>query len=169
MKLLRYLLAASAATTAFAAAAADRVSIEWQDPARYTDAKLHGLTNERGTEIIAKELGKFIADQAERCIPAGSTLAITISDVDLAGELEPWRSTTNPDVRYIRGVTPPRFAFSYTLSAADGTILASGEERITDLNFQSAIGINRDDPLFYEKNLWRDWTRTAFRPSVAAN
>ena len=88
-------------------------------------------------------------------------LELTFKDVDMAGEIEPWRHPSFSDIRYVKGIYPPRMVFSYVLRDATGEEIASGEEKIRDLTFDFAINsIGRSKTFFYELNMLEDWART---------
>ena len=87
-------------------------------------------------------------------------LKITVTDVDLAGEFEPWRGS--PDVRVVRDIYPPRIVLEFKRLAADGTVLQSGRRELSDPAFMERGARGAAEPLRYEKGLIDDWVRREF-------
>ena len=82
-----------------------------------------------------------------------------ITDINLAGEYEPWRSIDFDDIRIVKSIYPPRITFTYELKDEEGNIIKSGEEKLVDMNFDWKIRINYSDDLFYDKAMITDWFR----------
>ena len=90
-------------------------------------------------------------------------LDIKVTDVDLAGEFEPWRGAEFDHVRIIRAIYMPHINLSFTLTDAKGSVVNSGARELTDQAFQWRTAWPPDDYLRYEKDLLRDWFRQEFR------
>ncbi len=135
------------------------VEVIFQSPEDYRDIDYNYSDNRRGQKIFLPQIEKHIIKMGERYFKDGQSLTITITDIDLAGEHEPWRSPDFDDVRIVRSIYPPRISFSYELKDTEGNLIASGEERLSDLNFQFKPRINSHDDLFYDKELLTDWFR----------
>jgi len=101
--------------------------------------------------------------QGKRFLKEGQTLSMTITDVDLAGEYEPWRSPDFDDIRIVKDIYPPRISFSFELKDSEGTVLKSGEEKLVDMSFQYRVRISSYDDLFYDKEMITDWMRLMIR------
>jgi hypothetical protein len=82
---------------------------------------------------------------------------MTFTDVDLAGQFEPWHSGALRDVRIVKGIYPPAFKFTYAVTAADGRVLAHGNEDIRDLGFDFRPVFDPSDSLHFEKDFLGDW------------
>lgn len=106
-------------------------------------------------ENAMKQLEAHFKALAARELP-GKQLKIDVTDVDLAGEIEPRARTDR--LRILRTVTIPRMSFTYTLSE-NGQVLKSGKADIKDMDYQNRIA-NRyfdSEPLRYEKKMIDDW------------
>lgn len=58
----------------------------------------------------------------------------------------------------MRDVYPPRIDLAFTLTDADGDVIASGERRRRDVSYLMTTVSRIDaDPLVYEKLLVREW------------
>ncbi|MGC4071324.1 MAG: DUF3016 domain-containing protein [Nibricoccus sp.] len=94
---------------------------------------------------------------------------ISISDIDLAGDFEPWRGPQFTDVRVVKDLYPPRVNLSFKLTDASGTVVKEGERQLRNLSFQmTATPAFSSDSLRYEKALLDNWLRDEFPKSKEA-
>lgn len=107
-------------------------------------------------------LDALIRSLAQRHLPAGQSLNVELTDVDLAGEIEP----VGPQamfVRVLRSSTWPRLTLRYTLRDAAGQVLSLGENRLSDMNYLNRPGaLDRPDRLPYEQAMLTDWFLQTF-------
>lgn len=136
------------------------VEVIFDNPDKFRDVEYGYHGQKRGQKIYLPQLEKHIIRQAERVLEDGQAFIITITDIDLAGEHEPWRTPPMDDIRIVKSIYPPRMDFSYEVRDSAGNVLKSGEERLTDLNFDFRIRINYHDDLFYDKAMITDWFRS---------
>jgi hypothetical protein len=99
----------------------------------------------------------------ERYVPAGLQLEINVTDIDLAGDFEPWRGPQFGDVRITRDIYPPRLALEFRLTDADDQVVRAGKREIRDIAYQTRLVRPLDDYLRYEKDMLRDWFSSEFR------
>jgi len=138
------------------------VEVTYRDPTKFTEMQRY--PGERADWL--DDLSRHVANRASRVLPAGERLAVTITDVQLAGQLEPWRPGNLGDTRIVRDTTPPRIALTFRLESAQGALVAQGERELRDINFMtSTSAYHRGQPLSYEKTLIDDWLRKEFGPS----
>jgi hypothetical protein len=134
------------------------VQINFESPDKFTDM---GSTymSERGADPgYLTELQKYIEERGRSRLPAGSNLALTITDVDMAGRFEPEQGPNFQDVRMIREIYPPRIRLTYRLTDAKGMVRGEGDRTLLDQSFQWKVTpITRNDPLRYEKGLIDDF------------
>lgn len=142
---------------------ADRVQVTFDHPEKFRDIKDHDMPTDKGEAYILSQLKDFIVKRATGYLPAGYSVAITFTDIDLAGEFEPWRGPQWDNVRIVKDIYPPDFRFSYTISDADGKAVKSGTEDLHDMNFQMRVMIDTSDSLRYEKDILNDWLRDTLR------
>jgi hypothetical protein len=145
------LLAAAAWLWAPAPAqAAGTVEVRFVEPERFTDIGFQTLDRERDLQEIAAHLHKL----GQR-LPEGQTLRIEVLDVDLAGHVWP---RGIGELRILRGRADwPAISLRWTLQQG-GETLASGEERITDMNYLTGIPPSvRLGALPYEKRMLARW------------
>ena len=132
------------------------MSVTFQDPDSYTDARSSygGGTDHYYLDLLTAQFKKA----ASQYLKDGEKLAITVTDVDLAGDYIP-RGVN--DVRIIKDIYRPRLALTYKLTGADGKVVKQGDSTPTDLTFMNNVSvIGRNDPLFYDKALVDQWARS---------
>ncbi len=153
-------LAPSAALSVYAATspqASARTEIVFSSPENFADVKETAFSNEKDRDAILKRIRDFIVDRADRALPAGHKLTMTFTDIDLAGEFEPWRAPQMSDVRIVKAIYPPRLKFTYKITNEAGQVVKEGEENIVDQSFDQRVTMERLDPLRYEKDILSDW------------
>jgi hypothetical protein len=168
MKTLPILLTALLGTVAVAGVRAEnakpapRVEVNFNEPDKFTDAADGPRGTDYGREGIIEDLQTYLVRKASAYVPEGQKLTVTIKDIDLAGEIEPWRSPQFQDVRIIKDIYPPRIDLSFKLVDASGAVVKEGNRQLRDLTFTMNINPNRNDPRVYEKALLDDWLRSEF-------
>jgi hypothetical protein len=156
-------LLAAGASPVWAAPAAPRAEVIYDHPEKFTDVKDGFMPTEKGTAAILSDLSTYLVAQANTFVPPGFRLTLTFTDIDLAGDFEPWRGARFDDIRIVKDIYPPRFKFTYALTDATGRVVRSGREDITDMFFQNRITLDNLDPLRYEKQILQDWMRRRLR------
>ena len=140
-----------------------KTEVVFFEPEKFTDVHdSNGGDSERARNELLGELREYIVKQANRLMVSGQVLKITVTDVDLAGEFEPWRTAGGTDVRIVREIYPPRITLAFRLTGGDGAILAQGDRTLGDMNFMQRLSIQMDDPRRHEKALLDDWLRREF-------
>ena len=166
MKTLNAFLTVATALTSVAIAQAGTINVEFQEVDKYTDFSVSGLSEEKTLGIFESELEGELKRFSERYIVGDYTLLIVFKDIDMAGDIQPWRNRHSADIRYIERVYPPRMELAYTLTDADGKVVAEGEETIADIAFDFNILApirSQSMSFFYEINMLEDWIRKTFR------
>lgn len=141
-----------------------RVSVVFVEPERFTDIKASAARSERGSAQILAEIAQFLEETGGAEIPAGFTLEIRLTDIDLAGEFEPVRGPQFERTRLMRDVYWPRFDLGFRLKDALGRVVKDGSRTLRDLNYLTRSLRVSADRLRYEKALLRDWLRQEFAP-----
>lgn len=134
------------------------VVVEFIHPEKYTDvrdSRSLRLNPERNQHM--KSLRSWLEKQAPKRLAPDQRLVIEFTDIDLAGDYEPIVDPVLADVRIVKGIYPPRLSFRYRLEGADGQLLASGEEVLRDLGFDSRPITRETDPLRFEKRMLAEW------------
>lgn len=139
-----------------------RVDVQYVDPEHFTEFRHAGSGVNRRERGWLDTLARHIQQRAGAALPDGQHLSIVVTDVDRAGDYEPWHGGQSADVRIVRDIYPPSIDLNFTLLAADGTILRTGQSRLHDPAFMMRINPYVDDPLRYEKSLVDGWVSSSF-------
>jgi hypothetical protein len=157
-------------TGALAAAGADasagRVSVRFHEPEKFTDLKERATDheNEEGREHFLPLFEKHLQNRAPAFLADGQQLAVTFTNIDLAGDFEPGRGPVHSDVRIVRDRYVPRLEFAFKLTDASGTVVKEGARKLLDGSFLIRGAGMDTDSLRYEKTMLDDWMRKEFRP-----
>ncbi|HUJ45048.1 MAG TPA: DUF3016 domain-containing protein [Opitutaceae bacterium] len=144
-----------------AAPPVSRVSVVFVEPQKFTDVKI----DSRGgnSADLLDQLQRFMRAMGEACVPPGLRLEVRVTDIHLAGNIEPGRGARFGDVRIVRSIYPPCIKLEFQVTDGKGALLKEGKREITDPAFQMRDPWPEDDYLRYEKDMLRDWFRTEFR------
>ena len=158
------LFAAALAAGAIPALPADsQVEVRFSDLSKFSDLRNSRMTNERERQGLADELRKHIESQAPRRLPAGTRLAVTITEIDMAGEFWPIAGgPANSDYRVVKDRFPPRIDLDFRLMQADGSVAREGHRELRDPLFLSSVSPIGSDHLRYEKSLLERWLDREF-------
>lgn len=164
---LRHALAALALGAAAAASAApggpvstEKAEVSFRNPAGFTEM---GRSFGARTDWL-DDLSSYVAKRAARSVPDGERLIVTITDVQRAGMIEPWRHSAT-ELRVVRETTPPRIDLNFQLVAANGAVLKEGARQLRDFAFLTRSSRHSGQQLSYEKNLIDDWMRKDVEPA----
>lgn len=165
MKPLIRLMALPAVIFAVASLNAVTVNVTAEDAEKHRDIRLTHATEEKSLDIVLDELRQGLERSAKRYLAEGQTLDIHFTNIDLAGEFEPWRTGPAYDIRWVKDIYIPRLDFTFNLTDADGTVVAEGEESLRDMAFMLRASTNfLRGVTYYENHMLNDWMRQ-FRKS----
>jgi len=141
-----------------------RIQVKWAPDDQLTEVRQN--SQNRGYMQPAqwqKALGDYLRRRAERLLPAGQRLDVSIDDIRLAGAFEPWRGPNMQDVRILKDLYPPRIDLHFRLLDANGATLREGSAKLRDLAYLQHALPNDNDPLRYDKRLLGEWLDSEFR------
>ena len=171
MKIVRTSLAAVLAlglATSGAAAQDSRVSVVFAHPERYADLRLSCVSGEADARALTSELERFLQEAAARRVPAGQRLEITVTNIDMAGDIQSWRGPGRCDDRIMTDVYPPRIDLQFRLLGAGGAETRAGSRHLRDSNYLTHAAPVTADHLRYEKALLLDWLRRELREPASS-
>ncbi len=143
-------------------AQAGTVVVAYDQPERYTD-----IGPRRDAPMVQKALTSQLEALATARLPASQTLRLTITDIDLAGEIAP-ASRRWHDVRVMGGRADwPRIRLRYSLQDGEH-VLVEGSETLSDMDYlnRSPHGQSHG-PLPYEQRMLSDWFNRRFNTIAA--
>jgi hypothetical protein len=139
-------------------AGAASVDIEWLDPGKYRDIRAGNEGQKNFEERVTAALTRSFEDAAADHLPQEQTLRLTITDVDLAGDIEYFFLDFPDGIRVMRDVYFPSISFAYELVDAEGKVIKQGAENIKDMGYRfSGTTFISDPPFNYEDRLIHDW------------
>jgi len=148
-----------------APAPASTVEISFEKPEEFTDFTLSYSQKDYQQESLMAEVRQHLQQRVSPRLAAGQKLVVKFTDIDLAGDFEPWQVRTNNDIRIVKDLYPPRMKLEFKLLNADGSVAAEGKRSLSNLAFMSSVAIPQSDSLRYDKELLSDWVRSEFPPA----
>lgn len=146
-------------------ASAPRITTEYVNPEKFTDFRDGIFDTEKGRQSLMDELSKHLADLGSRVIPAGQRLEIRFTNIDLAGDFEPWHGPQFDDIRILKDIYMPRMELEYRLvEATTGAVIREGTVKLTDMAYLMNLArLPSQDALHHDKQMFGDWVRREFR------
>lgn len=151
-------LLAALALTLTATWASAAVEVRFVEPDKYSD--IGDFAGYRDREEVLKEIQAHFRVLGDKLLP-GKDLLIEVTDIDLAGNVEPVGRRMEM-LRIMRSTGRPAMELRYTLSEG-GKEIRQGKARMSDLNYlDSSNRYSSSDPIRYEKKMMDDWFRKEF-------
>lgn len=139
-----------------------RAEVIFVQPEKFTDVRDAYTSSDKGRDGVLGQIRDYVVNRANAYLPAGQKLTVTFTDIDLAGDFEPWRGSDGMDIRIVKDIYPPKMDLEFKLTGADGAVIKEGKRQLRDLMFMSKITLNRNDSLHSDKALLDDWMRSEF-------
>jgi hypothetical protein len=155
---------------AFAAEASKPVSpieVTFVAPEKFTDVRDDIMESERGRDALLEQLKDHLVKRGTRFLAAGQRLEISVTDVDLAGDFEPWRGINFQDIRVVKDIYPPRIDLAFRLVDAEGKVVSEGKRQLRDMGFMMNMSMPTTDALRYDKEMLTDWLSVEFKGSAS--
>jgi hypothetical protein len=143
------------------------VKVTFVDPEKFTDVREDwgsgSLANDRHREFVLGELKTYFEKTVTPYLGKGQSFEITVTDLDLAGDFEPWRGMNFDSVRIVKDLYPPRMKLAFRLLGAEGAVIREGDRKLIDMSFLMTVSLSSHDPLRYDKEMIRTWVRQEFK------
>jgi len=140
-----------------ASAQDDRVIVELANPENFTDFKTSCVARPVDVKALAAQLERYLKTTAARLLPEGQRMEITVTNIDMAGDIEVWRNPRFCDLRTMKDVYPPRIDLTFRILGAEGREIRGGTRQLVDVNYLDRSAPSGIDQLRYEKYLLADW------------
>ncbi|MGQ4277076.1 DUF3016 domain-containing protein [Pseudidiomarina sp. E22-M8] len=157
------LVASLLTTTVFAA----EVNVKWEGVDDYRDIEAVSDIQERFEKRVMADLTAHWQDLGTK-LPEDHKLAVTMTDLDLAGRIEPtYGAGGSGYIRVLDSLSFPTMNFSYSYTDASGKVIAAeADVKLKDLGSSSStlrsIHGTSGDSLYREKLLMTEWMRRQF-------
>lgn len=148
---------------ALTATAQADVQVNFVKPEAFIDIKDNNGFSE---PAVLKDIEAHLVAQAQKHLP-GRNVRINVTDVDLAGQVEPFGPSANW-VRVMRTITLPSITLDYEVRDGD-KVVQQGKATLRDMNYQDGFSnYFSNDTLRYEKRMIDRWFQSEFRTTTAA-
>ena len=108
------------------------VSVSWTDPAQFSEIKYSGNRWEAERGDWVTQIASYLQDRADKRLPEGQRMDVTITDIQRAGRYEPWLGVRYDSVRIMREMYPPQISLNFRITDTDGQVVAEGERKLRD-------------------------------------
>jgi hypothetical protein len=160
--LVPMLFVAACATTPLQPSRPENVTVIFEHPENFTDVK-DSFTGslDKVRDGYLEDLADHIKENASRLLGDGQKLAVTITDVDMAGDFEPGRGPSAMDIRVVKQIYPPRIDLGFKVTDAAGATVREGTRQLRNLDFMNdpVAAMRSSETLRYEKALVDTWVR----------
>lgn len=157
------LAAVCVARAAEAAKPVAQVTVTFVTPEKFTDVRDGLMDSEKDRDYLLGEIKAHIESLGQKYLTAGQSLEIKVTDVDLAGDFEPWHGMNFDHIRILKDIYPPRMTLEFRLTAADGKVVSEGKRRLQSIGYLMTLALPTHDHLRYDKEMIHDWMRQEFR------
>ena len=154
-----------AALTCSGAYAAD-VKVQWLDAEKFSDIRPANESRKMYRERVLKKFDEFFHELAAK-LPEGYSWELTVTDIDLAGEVDYFIGGAGNALRVVKDIYSPAIKFNHVLRDKYGEEIVSAEESLRDMGFlQSLRSVTANDELHYEQQMLQDWFEKELQPIV---
>lgn len=154
---MKKLLLAWLATSLIGCAAyAGEAKVTWREPDQYTDIREGTELRDNFRAKLFQDFESIFTDLAKQ-LPDGYLFEVTVTDLDLAGEVNGMHTAAWENIRIVKAIYWPRMSINYTLKNSARETLATGQEDIKDLDFLSSAASFGMTRFGYEERMLRHW------------
>jgi len=147
-------------------AQAAEVQIKWQDPEKFSDIRPANDSRKAFRDRVINKFDSFFNEMATQ-LPEGYKWEVTVTDVDLAGDVDYFIGGAGNALRVVKDIYSPAIRFTHVLRDKHGEEVVSGEERLRDMGFMHSLRAANDNEEFrYEKQMLSNWFSKELQPKV---
>lgn len=149
-----------------AQAAAAEVKVTFEQPEKYTDIRPTNESRSRYEQKVLNSFEKIFSDLASK-MPDGYQWQVTVTDIDLAGDVDHFAGQGGQALRIVKDIYSPAVRFTHSLRDSYGEEVLSGEERLRDMSFLQRMnrsGLRHE--FEHEKVMLQDWFNKTVQPAV---
>ncbi len=138
-------------------AQAGEAKLNWGKFDDFTDIVPSHESKEMFRETIQKEFALVFNHLAKK-LPDGFELEVTVTDLDLAGDLRPGMWLGAHEVRVMREIYWPRMNFSFELRNEKKEVIAKGVEQLRDMDYLRRVRMPSGNTSFeFEEKMIQEW------------
>lgn len=129
----------------------------------YADVLIASDSKQEGLEKFEEIMKPFLAKEARKRLPEGTTLKLVFREIDLAGHRRSVTRSRATDARDYRAGSPPHFVFDWSLVDATGSVLLHDSVDAVDTGFREHLSIRDGNYLAFERSYFGEWMRGTAR------
>ena len=139
------------------------LTLHFEQPERFTDLRAASESQLRFQARTLAGFERIFAELADE-LPDGWTWQVTITDIDLAGDVR--HDVGEERFRTVTASHPPRIHLKHRLLDDQGEVIVEAEERLIDLSFMHRLpsATLRHQTLHYEHQMLKRWFEQSIRP-----
>jgi hypothetical protein len=99
-----------------------RAEVNFFEPNKFTDVRDSYMGDFERTTYL-DSIRDHVLENAKYYVPEGHMLSVTFTDIDMAGDFEPWRGPRFDDIRIVKDIYPPRINLAFRLTDAEGRVV----------------------------------------------
>lgn len=141
------------------------LAIIWKDPSQYSDIESTTWLQSKFGPYLFSELTDELGRVTNKVLSKNQKLDLMVTNVDLAGDVQPTFGASVNDIRVVSDLYPPKISFDYSLSQ-DGKVIMSGSEKIQNMGFLFGIQPITSQPFPYESKLLTKWFKEKIQPEL---
>lgn len=149
-----------------AQAVAAEVKVTFEQPEKYTDIRPTHESRSRYEQKVLQSVEKIFTDLAAK-MPEGYQWQVTVTDIDLAGDVDYFAGPNGQALRIVKDIYSPAVRFSHSLRDNYGEEVLSGEEKLRDMAFLQRLSKTGTRAEFeHEQVMLQDWFNKTVQPAV---
>lgn len=143
------------------------LELKWHDMDEFTDVRPSNTTRGHFHDRVKREFEEIFQQLASQ-LPEGYRWQATITDIDLAGQVDYFVGGAGNPLRVIEDIHSPAITFSHVLTDPQGEVVISSETELRDMGFMHSLrSVNADDAFRYEQQMLEDWFNKELEPKVS--
>jgi hypothetical protein len=143
------------------------LELKWHDMDKFTDVRATSSTRSQFHERVKREFSEIFQQLASQ-LPDGYNWQATITDIDLAGNVDYFVGGAGNALRVIEDIHSPAITFTHVLTDPRGEVVISSETKLRDMGFMHSLRpTNDNDPFRYEEQMLEDWFKNELEPKVS--
>jgi hypothetical protein len=145
---------------------AGSAEVKWQNPDKFRDIDPGNSTKDSYRKSIEKSFGEEFSKQAEK-LPASQKLSVNVTNLDLAGEVDPIPSRGGLQLRVLKNIYYPQMTFDYKITGPGGSVVQEHQQvTIKDMGFMSgSANAGSSQDFYYERRMIREWFNKEVMPN----
>lgn len=145
---------------------AGEVTVKWQQPENFSDIRPANDTRKSYRERVMQKFTGFFQDMAAQ-MPEGYQWQVTVTDIDLAGEVDYFAGGAGNALRIVKDIYSPAINFTYVLRDKHGEEVSSAEEKLRDMSFMFSLrSTSMNEEFHHEQKMLQDWFSQQLQPKI---